>query len=155
MDTKFVWFLLQGIPEMTGTFALVLAILRVPIRWLLVIPTATIICIAIYLIRTAGASFGVHTAFLILSMVVLLCKATRSKLSSVFIASFVTEAIVATVESLNNIIFSHFLDLNISTLPDTNWVLWKMIGFPQNVVIILLAILYAKFKRPREGMWRV
>lgn len=152
---KFIWFLMQGIPEMTGTFALALAILRVPIRWLFVVPTAIIICIAIYLIRTAGASFGIHTAFLLLSMVVILCKTTKSKLSSAFIASFVTEAIVATAESLNNIIFSHFLNLNISTLPDTNWILWKMIGFPQDIVIILFAIFYAKFKKPREGMWRI
>lgn len=152
---KFVWFLIQGIPEITGLFALALSILRVPIRWLLVIPTAITICIAIYLIRTSGASFGVHTAFLLLSMVVILCKTTKSKLSTTFIASFVSEAILATAESLNNIIFSHFLNLNISTLPDTNWVLWKMIGFPQDIVMILAAILYAKFKKPREGMWRI
>lgn len=152
---KFVWFLIQGIPEMTGLFALALSILRVPIRWLLVIPIAITICIAIYLIRTSGASFGVHTAFLLLSMVVILCKTTKSKLSSAFIASFISEAILAIAESLNNIIFSHFLDLNISTLPDTNWVLWKMIGFPQDIVIILVAILYAKFNKPREDMWKI
>jgi hypothetical protein len=152
---KFVWFLIQGVPEMAGTFALALSILRVPIRWLLVIPIAITICIAIYLIRTSGVSFGIHTAFLLLSMVVILCRTTRSKLSSAFIAAFVSEAIVAIVESLNNIIFSHFLNVNISTLPDTNWVLWKMIGFPQDIVIILIAILYARFKKPREGMWRI
>jgi hypothetical protein len=155
MDTKFVWFLVQGIPEMTAIFALALAFLRIPIRWLLVIPAATVVCIAIYLIRTAGASFGVHTAFLLLSMVVLLCKATKAKLSSAFIAAFGSEAMLATAESLNNILFSHFFDLNFNTLPDTNWVLWKMIGFPQDIVLLLLAILYAKLKKPREGMWRV
>lgn len=152
---KFVWFLIQGIPEITGTIALALAILRVPIRWLLVIPTAIMLCMVIYLIRTTGASFGVHTAFLLLSMVVVLCKTTKSKLSSVFIASFVSEAIAATAESVNNIIFSNLLNLNISTLPDTNWVLWKMIGFPQDIVIILVAILYAKLKKTGEGMWEI
>lgn len=155
MDTKFVWFLVQGIPELTGTFALALAILRVPIRWLLVIPAAAVVCTAIYLIRTAGASFGVHTAFLLLSMVVLSCTATKAKLSSAFIAAFVSESILAIIESLNNTLFSHFFNLNISTLPDANWVLWKMIGFPQAVVLMLLAILYAKLKKPREGMWKI
>jgi hypothetical protein len=151
---KTLLFFLQGIPEVSGEIALSLALAGVSLRWGIIAVTGTAFVIVIYMIRSLPFTFGIHSVVGILIMILFIKKATRVKTAKCFIVVLASFATLATLEILLSELFSYIIKLDLQFLTP-NSILWKLVGLPQAILMILFALLVSKYKKPLEGMWKI
>ena len=154
MLEKTLLFLLQGIPELSGELALSLALAAVPLRWGIIVAAGAAIAVLIYVIRLLPFTFGIHSVVGILIMVLLIMIATRVKTTTCFIVVFAAFATLAALEFLFSELFFSVIKLDPQSVISNN-LLWKLIGMPQAILMIIIAMLVSKYKKPREGMWKL
>ncbi|TYO96497.1 hypothetical protein [Desulfallas thermosapovorans] len=147
-------FFTQGIPECTGLLACTLALVRVEIRWKIVITTAVVFTGIIYIIRNLPVTFGLHTVVAILIYAVFISKATRVPPSISFMAVFITVAVLLFVEARISELFRALLSNEI-TIMLSAYSLWQLTGLPQGILLIAGAILISKYRKPVDDMWRI
>ena len=152
MLEKTLLFLLQGIPELSGELALSLALAAVPLRWGIIVAAGAAIAVIIYVIRLLPFTFGIHSVVGILIMVLLIMIATRVKTTTCLL-SFCSFCNLAALEFLFSELFS-VIKLDPQSVISNN-LLWKLIGMPQAILMIIIALLVSKYKKPREGMWKL
>lgn len=154
MLEKTLLFLLQGIPELSGELALSLALAGVSLRWGIIVAAGTGLALLIYVIRLLPFTFGIHTVIGILIMILLIKIATRVKTTTCFIVVFATFATLAALEFFISELFFSVIKLDPQSVISNN-LLWKLIGLPQAISMIIIALLVSKYKKPTEGMWKI
>lgn len=153
---KLLLFLLQGIPESSGYFALSLALLGVPLRWKRIVAAGTVLALVFYAVRSLQLTFGFHTAVGIFFLVIVINKATHMPVTRIFIAVLASFTILVLLElGIMQIFFTATkLDPN-EVLTANNNILWKLPGLPQGFLLNIFALLIAKFNKPREDTWKI
>ncbi len=146
-------FLLQGIPEMMGVFALSLALARVPLRWGRILLVGTVLASVVYFVRLLPVTFGLHTIAGVLLLAIFLVKATHLSSSKSFIVVIVSVVVLAILELLINEIFLAFTKLELSEMISKDWS-WKLLGFIQVMMINLLAVFVSRILKPVQGAWK-
>ena len=152
--TKIILFLLQGIPESLGFIACGMALARVKLRWGIILAAALVYTLIIYAIRQLPVTFGLHTAVGILLVAVFIAKATRVKPSISFVCAFASCSVLALVEVLGYEMAEKLLHTDINNIISDE-LMWRMVSFPQAVLLIIIALLIAKYRKPLEGMWKI
>jgi hypothetical protein len=152
--TKIILFLLQGIPESLGLISCGLVLARVKLRWGIVLAAALLYTLIIYLIRQLPLTFGLHSAVGILLLAVFMAKATRVTLSISFVCAFASTSILTLLELLIHEFVVKFLHLEVNNMVSDSF-LWNIMGIPQALLLIITALLLAKYRKPLEGMWKI
>lgn len=152
---KFLFFLLQGIPESSGIIALSLAILRVSLRWKRIIAAGTVFALIIFAVRSLPFTFGIHTAVAIFILVTAINKFTHMPVTRSFIAVLASFITVALFEIAINETFFAVTKLDPNAVITGNIPLWKLLGLPQGFLLIFFALLISRFKKPQESAWRI
>lgn len=147
---KFLLFLMQGIPEMSGVVAFSLALARVPLRWGRIIAGGTILAVAIFIIRTSSFTFGLHIVAGLLLTVILITTATRVPPTKAFVVVSISVIILGVLERI--IIFEILFPLGKidPQIVTSNYLLWKLMGLPQAAIMIFLALLIPRFIIPEQ-----
>lgn len=141
--------IIQGLLEMTGTIALAFVLARIPFSWkrafLLGLGLFGIIQAARYL----PLFFGFHTLVGLLALTVSLVQAGNVSLVNAFVAAFFSLFILGLLEFLAHAVILSLLGLNPQTA-SRNPLVWKLIGMPQGLLMLLLAWSASKVIRPRQ-----
>lgn len=153
---KLLLFLMQGIPECSGQFALSLALLGVPLRWKRIIAAGTVLALVFFTVRALSFTFGIHTAVGIFLLVIAIKWATQMPVTKIFVAVLINFSILLLLEYvMMEILFAATgLDPN-TTIAENSNVLWKLSGLPQALLLNILALLVARFIKPREDAWKI
>ncbi|MDF9407922.1 hypothetical protein L7E55_06035 [Pelotomaculum isophthalicicum JI] len=151
---KILLFFMQGIPEITGVVAFGLALVRVPLRWRIVTATGTVLTIIIYVIRSVQITFGIHMVMVILLLAVFIIKTTRITAMNSFFAAIASFTTLATLEFVIIKLFLLITKLDQQVFV-SNELLWKLVGLPQAILMILFALIISKYKAPDRDAWRI
>ncbi|WP_157862996.1 hypothetical protein [Desulfofarcimen acetoxidans] len=146
--------LLQGILELTGVAAFSLAVVRVPLYWGRITALGILLFAVTYTIRILQTTFGLHTAILLFLLSLLIRKVTHTSPVQSFKGSFLS---LITLTLLELVIYKIFVMMT-KYDPDyiiSNIILWKSLGLPQGILMIIFAIIISKYKKPYEGAWRI
>ena len=151
---KLLLFLVQGIPESSGIIALSLALARVPQRWGWIIAAGTVLAVIMFFIRTSSFAVGLHTVTGLLLNAILITIATRVPPTKAFVVVSTSLIIVGFLEM---IIFRVYFALKIiePQLTMSSDLLQKLLGLPQAVLIILVALLIPRFMTPKQDVWKI
>lgn len=152
---KLLLFLIQGIPESSGIIALSLALLRVPLRWKRIILAGTVFALIIFAIRSLPFTFGIHTAAAIFLLVIAIARTTHITVTRSFIAVLASYVIIALLEIVISEIFFAVTKLDPYTVIAENNLSWKLSGLPQAFILIFMALLVSKYKKPEEEAWKI
>ena len=152
---RLLLFLLQGIPESSGYFALSLALLRVPLRWKRIIAAGTVLALVFFTVRSLPLTFGFHTAVGIFLLVVAINRATHLPVTRIFIAVLVSFSILILLELVMMEIFFAATKIDPNAAITGNNLLWKLSGLPQAFLLNIFALLISKYKKPQEGAWKI
>ncbi|GBF32176.1 hypothetical protein DCCM_0367 [Desulfocucumis palustris] len=149
-----VLFFVQGISETAGIIACSLALVKVKLRWGLIFAIGVVLTAMIYIIRNLPITFGLHTVAAILLTALFIARATRVPPSKGFMAVFVSFTVLYLAETTMNEVFIILLNTEISKVISED-TLWKLTGLPQSILLISIALLIPKYRKPLEGMWRI
>lgn len=153
---KFLLFLLQGIPESSGYFALSLALLGVPLRWKRIITAGTMLALIFFAVRSLPFTFGIHTAVGIFLLVIVINRATNIAITRIFIAVLVSFLTLILLELVIYESFFTLTKLDPQTFINDHIFLWKLLGLPQALLVNIFAILISKkLKKPKEDAWQI
>ena len=140
-------FFIQGIPEMTGVIALCFAIARVRINWVRTLAAGTAIAILSYTIQSLSFFFGFHTFLIMFLIMLYLTRVGQIPIVYSFFATSVSSLALVILEFSTNSIFFRLLNINPQDAT-ANQFFWAIIGLPQALVIILLAIVVSNLFKP-------
>lgn len=147
-------FFVQGIPEITGVVACSLALARVKLRWGVTLIFASILTVVIYIIRSLPVTFGLHTVVGILMCTLFIARATKVPPSTSFIVVFAGYALLALLEVFIYELFGRILNMEASQLMLNNYTR-MLTGMPQALMMIAIALVIVKYRKPLEGMWKI
>lgn len=147
---KFLLFFMQGVPESVGVIALSLAMARVPLRWGRIVAAGTVMAVITFIIRAFSFPFGLHTVVALLLTVILITTATRIPPTKAFVVVSISFIIVGILERI--IIFEILFSLGKlePEIVTSNYLLWKLTGLPQAAIMIFLALLVSRVRRPEQ-----
>ena len=151
---KFLLFLMQGIPESSGLIAFSLALVRVKLRWGIILATGSVYAVIINFVRELPVTFGLHIVAGLLLMAVFISKATKVLPSRSFAAVFVCFTLLALLEALMYEATARLLHREITGII-SDYLLWKIAGLPQGLLMIIAAVLMSRYRKPVEGMWKI
>ena len=146
-------FMLQGTLEMTGAVAFSLALAGIPLHWKRIVPAGVALAAVIYVLRQLPVPFGVHTIAGLLLMVFFIAKSTNVSATRSFVVVFISGVTLALLE----IFIYDFLFAITKVEPQVamaNKALWSLFGLPQAVILILLAFLTSRYKKPIQDAWK-
>lgn len=147
-------FFVQGIPETAGVIACSLALARVKLRWGVILAFASVLTLLIFIIRNMPFTFGLHTVAGILLCTLFIARFTRVPPSISFIAVFAAYALLGSLELAIYELFGILLSTEASSLM-SNQHKRTLIGLPQGFILVAIAFITAKYRRSREGMWKI
>lgn len=151
---KYLLILIQGTIEVSGLMALSLALAKAPVLWGRVIPVAILVTILIWLIRLLPVTFGLHMIVAMLIYIFFIVRTTHNTIPKAFVVVLASMTILAFLEmSINGIYFTLT-----KTTPEqviANDLLWKLLGLPQGIILILLSLLVIRIIKPAQGMWKI
>ncbi|OPY58194.1 MAG: hypothetical protein A4E55_01089 [Pelotomaculum sp. PtaU1.Bin035] len=148
-------FFMQGIPELMGIIAFSLALVRVPLRWGIITCAGTAMTVIIFIIRSLPMAYGLHTVVATLLVALFIIKTTRSSLSKSLIVAIASICTLATIELAINYIFFAVTKLDQQAVISNDYLLWKLLGLPQDTLMILFAVIISKLKKPDKNAWKV
>jgi hypothetical protein len=97
---KWHTLILQGIPETVAITAVVFALLRLGLKWRLIVPIGVAQGLAAYLVRMLPISFGVHTVLLMFVLMGLVRLATNADMVSIVRAVLIVNIAIPVLELL-------------------------------------------------------
>ncbi|WP_104370859.1 hypothetical protein [Desulfocucumis palustris] len=147
-------FFMQGIPETVGVCAFSLALTRVKLRWGVIFSAGLVVTAIMLALRSMPITFGLHTVASILLWTLFIASATKVPPSKSFMAVFTSMGLLALLESSIYEVAVKILNEGVEKLM-SNAFLWKLTGLPQAIVMIAMALLISRFRRPLEGMWKI
>ncbi len=149
-----VIFLLQGIPETIATLALSLAFARISLRWLPIVIGGAIISIIGSTIKLLPFTLGLHTVAMLLMCVFFISKTTRISPAKSFIVATSSIIILIFFEIVIHLYILRLTTINLEAA-STNALLWLIIGMPQAVIVLIIALLTSKIKKPILNGWKI
>jgi len=152
--TDFLVFLIQGIPEAIGILSLSLALAGVSLRWKQVTILGILLAIIIFMIRLLPLATGLHTIAGLLINIFVLIKLTRIPLTKSFMVVLISIFTLAIVEYMIHWLFLQLSSYDPSLLMSRK-ILWAVLGLPQAIIMITLAVLAARLVKPKPNMWKV
>jgi len=147
-------FLLQGVPETIGTLSLSLALAGAPLRWKQITILGIFLAIIIFIVRSLPLATGLHTVAVLLVTVFILNKFTRVPLTKSFMVVLISIFSLAIVEYVIHWLFLQLSSYDLNLLMSQK-ILWAVLGLPQAIIIIALAVLASRLIKPKPGMWKV
>lgn len=148
---EIVFFLAQGIPEITGLIALIFAIARVSIPWKEVILLGAIFAVVSYLMQTHFPYFGMHTVLILFLIILYVARRGQVSIVKSFMAGVLAATTVALLELLvTNTVYIIFDLKSTDLLVDR--ILWSILGMPQAMMLILIAIIVSRLLKPQKGI---
>ncbi|KJS15055.1 MAG: hypothetical protein VR69_15080 [Peptococcaceae bacterium BRH_c4b] len=151
---KFILFLMQSLPESSGMIAFSLALVRVKLRWGIILAAGLVSTLIIYFIRELPVAFGLHTVVSMLLMAVFISKATKVLPSRSFAAVFACFALLALLEAIMYEATARLLNREIKDIM-SDYLLWRITGLPQALLMNIAAVLMSRYRKPMEGMWKI
>ncbi len=152
--TQFLLFCLQGVPEIAGIVACSLALAGVKLRWGVILAFAGILVTVIYMIRHMPVTFGLHTVAAILLCALLIVRFTMVPPSTSFIAVFISSAVLGVLEVSVYELFLLLLNIEFSYFVFTPYTR-MLIGLPHALIMIVIALVIPRYRKPLEGMWKI
>ncbi|MEW5899032.1 MAG: hypothetical protein AB1652_07660 [Bacillota bacterium] len=146
-------FLLQGTLEMTGAVAFSLALAGVPLRWKRIVPVGVALAVIIYVLRQLPVPFGVHTIAGLLLIVFFIAKSTNVSAAKSFVVVSISGVTLALLEILIYESLFALTKIEADVAVSKN-VLRSLFGLPQAIIMIFLALLIARYKKPAQGAWK-
>jgi len=140
-------FFVQGIPEMVGIIALCLAIARVRINWLKVFFAGVGFAILSYTIQSLSFFFGFHTLILLFLIMFYIVKNAKVSIIKSFFVTSVSTIVLAFLEFSTNFLYFRISNVDPQNITSDN-ILWTLLGMPQAIVILLLAIIISHINKP-------
>jgi len=147
-------FFFQAIPELTGMIALSLALAEVPLRWGRTLAAGTILAVIIFFIRSLPLPFGLHTISLVLLTVIFITNFTHIPPTQSFMVVLISTIILGFLELVIHRSFFFLTKIEPSHFV-SNTLLWTMLGLPQAIIMIFLALITPRFKKPVQGSWKL
>ncbi|MGI5911582.1 MAG: hypothetical protein ACOX6E_03240 [Syntrophomonadaceae bacterium] len=147
------YFFLQSIPECVGLIAISLAVGRVPLRWGHILLGGIVVSIVTFIIRSFQFSFGLHLPIAIFLIFLLIYKSTLLAQSKIIIAVFSSFVILAVAELLISKTFFAITQMEPSQA-FANTQLWSLVGLVQAILLMVIAVVIAHFRKPNEGAWK-
>lgn len=135
---KFVLFMLQGIPEMTGAVALCMVLSRVNLSWKKALIVGSILSLFIYFIKLTTLSWGFHCLFALFMLIICLFRYFDVSLFTAFTVSIISQTLLLILENFFFIISFYILDLNKEMIM-SNQFYWFVQGLPQALIMLGLA----------------
>jgi hypothetical protein len=151
---KFILFLVQAIPESTGMIAFSLALVRVRLRWGIILAAGSVFSVIIYFLRELPVSYGLHTVASMLILAVFIGKITKVSPSRSFAAVFICFALLMLLESVILQATACLLHSEIQYIM-SDYLLWRITGLPQALLLNIAAVLISRYRKPLEGMWKI
>ncbi len=143
---KWYTLILQGIPETVATAAVVFALLRLGLKWRLIVPIGVAQGLAAYLVRMLPISFGVHTVLLMFVLMGLVRLATGADMVSIIRAVLIVNIVIPVLELLGTGSLFRLLGVTYADVAD-KWY-WPLLGWPH--VIALYALAFGLDRRNRR-----
>jgi hypothetical protein len=151
---KFLLFLMQGIPESSGLIAFSLSLVRVKLRWGIILAAGFVFTVITYLLRELPVTFGLHTVAGLLMLAVFISKATKVLPSRSLAAAFISFALLALLEAVMYEASARLLHMEIKDII-SDYLLWKITALPQGLLLIAAALLISWYRKSVEGMWKI
>ncbi len=142
-----VMFIVQGTIEATGLIGFSLAIARRPINWARTLLVAAVLAILSYTIQSLSFFFGFHTILIMFLIMLYLTKVGQITIVKGFLMISISAVVLGTLEFLSNSVFFNSSNINPQDVV-SNQFLWALMGIPQAVIILLLAILISRIFKP-------
>lgn len=149
-----VLFLLQGIPETIATIALSLAFARVNLRWLPIIIGGSIISIIGSAIKLLPFELGLNSVAMLIMCVFFISYKTTISISKSFIVTISSAIILIFLETGIYMAISELTTLNLENVP-TDSLLWYLMGIPQAIIMLVLALIISKTYKPILDGWKL
>lgn len=143
MEIPFIAWVFQGIPESIGTAAVVISLSTRELHWRLIIIIGLIYAVLMYTIRLLPLTFGVHTVLLIICLSLVTTWITRIDLRKVIIYTNIAIIILAVTEFLFVYLILSIGGYSLDTILSNSFQR-ILIGWPQVIVLFLVAIIYSK-----------
>ncbi len=131
-----------------------LALAGVPLRWKQITILSIMLAVIIFTIRLLPLATGLHTVAVLLITVFVLNKLTRIPLTKSFMVVLISIFTLALVEYIIHGLFLQLSSYDLSLLMSRK-ILWAVLGLPQVMIMIALAVLAARVIKPRPGTWKV
>jgi hypothetical protein len=139
----FIVTLLQGIPEMTGAIALCLALSRTRVNWGISLAMGALLAVVMFVFRTY-APFGLHTIVGVILIVVFLTSLQHVPVIRALLATFASMVILLLVETAINAVWVALLHSDPYVTLSHSSLLWGLLGIPQAVILMVLALIAPK-----------
>jgi len=107
-----------------------------------------------FIIRALPVAFGLHTLAAILLLFAVLTRTTRVLPSRIIISIFSSMVVLVILEFAIYQLFLNITGLDFQTV-QSDYLLWTLVSLPQAVILIIFALLVAKYKKPVPGMWKI
>jgi len=146
-------YLLQGIPETIATLALSLTFARISLRWLPIVIGGAIISMIGSTIKLLPFAMGLNSVAMLVMCVFFIANRTTISVSKSFIVTISSAIILIFLETLFYTIISELTTLNLETVP-TDSVMWYLMGLPQAILMLVMALLISKYFKPISDGWK-
>jgi len=146
-------YLLQGIPESIATLALSLTFARISLRWLPIVIGGAIISMIGSAIKLLPFAMGLNSVAMLVMCVFFIANRTTISVSKSFIVTISSAIILIFLEILFYTIISELTTLNLETVP-TDSVMWYLMGLPQAILMLVMALLISKYFKPISDGWK-
>lgn len=147
-------FFVQGIPEMAGLIALSLALAGVPLHWGKIAGIGTFLAVVVFLIRALPIAFGLHMIAGALLAVIIIAKGTSVSPTKSFLVVFASGIILSFLELIIHEPLFALTHLDVQAVVE-NDLLWTLLGLPQAIILLLLAVLVSRFRKSVHDEWRI
>lgn len=154
MLAKVILSFLQGALEITGEIAFGLALAGIPFRWNIMALTGSVFTIIILVVRSLNLTFGLHTVLLVVLLTLFYALTTRLVPSTCLLISFCSVAVLITLELAVHELFFSVVKLPLDYVLSNHY-LWVLLGMPQAVIMIALAVLISRLRKNKENGWKI
>jgi len=153
MKIPLIALILQGIPENIALFTLSYVIAGLNFNWKRIVPSGIIIAFCSYIIRyllqLLSLPFGIHTVLLIVLFFLIMLLFGKASYSSAIIATLISFLVLILGETLFLSILMPVFHIT-SEMLTTNMTLRVIVGYPQVLLILLVALIVYKVRKRKS-----
>lgn len=142
--------IMLGLPECIALTTLVLVILKQKFKWAKIVLISFIVSLTVVIFRIADLNTGLHTAFAIISLALLVNYFFKvSKLKSL-VATLISMLLLFLAEYLVFLIYKYVFTIDIGELAQ-NRLYWYLSSWPHTILLVILCfILMRIFKHQKH-----
>jgi uncharacterized membrane protein YwaF len=131
--------MLQGTLEITGMMALLLVLNGQPLSWLRAIKMGALFALIIFALRSLPGMNGIHTVISLAMIILIIWQRWKVALVRSIATAVLGMVLLTIIELVCNALLMAGLHLTPAEL-DADALLWCLIGLPQGLVMIFLAM---------------